>query len=233
MHETHDTPPTSTESAADPEVASPDARPIRERRLVAFAVGLLCVVLAGFLAWAWWSWREANTGPASGPAFVERWQKTVDAHPDDLRARVELAYALRSVEKYVLALEQLDYVLKREPRNTAALYNRAMVYLSIGAGKRAEKDLWVVLDAEPDHAAAAVALGDYYAEKEQYRSLLVAVRPVLDKQPNDARLHYLTGLGYENTGHPDWAEARYRIALKINPDLLEAREGLERLQADR
>ena len=61
----------------------------------------------------------------------------------------------------------------------------------------------------------------------------MAVRPVLEEQPKIGRLHYLAGLGYENTGHPDWAAARYEMALKRDPDLLEARRGLERLSDDR
>ena len=47
-----------------------------------------------------------------------------------------------------------------------------------------------------------------------------------------ADLQYLMGLAYENTGHPDWAAARYRMALETLPDMAEAREGLERLEVE-
>jgi len=137
------------------------------------------------------------------------------------------------VGEYDSALVHLDYVLKREPRNTSALYSRGMTYFALDKPKAAEKDLLKVLKFQPDHAAAAIALGRYYAEEDEYKKVLKTVRPVAFRQPSVAELHYLTGLGYEKTGKSRLAKRRYERALELDPNLVEARRALDRLQSDR
>ena len=222
--------PTSDASAArggDGRRARFRARSLWVLVILMGAVLLVGVALVGYV---WWAMR-APAG--AGPMYLSEWERAVAWRPDDVRARVELGYAYRVMGKYAAALEQFDYVVRREPMNAAARYNRGMIYLAVGNDAKAEQDLWVVLDARPDHTAAAVALGDHYADKGEWALLLAAVRPAVQQHPSIARLQYLTGLGDENTGHPYWAAARYRRALVLDSDLLEARRALEQLESRR
>lgn len=166
-------------------------------------------------------------------AALETARRSVSTRPGDTGAVLELAYAYRQSGHPRQAIAQCDKVLKVEPNNTAALYNRAMSYRSLKKLESAEADLWDVLELEPDHTQAAIALGDIYSARRQYRSLLVAVRPVVEEHPEVAALQYLTGLAYEKTGRKDWAAVRYRMALDRDPNLSEARRALERLGAER
>lgn len=160
---------------------------------------------------------------------IVRWREELRRDPENTSARVSLGYAYQQAGRFDKAVDEYETVLKTDERNTAALYNLGVVYLSLGVDDRAEKALWDTLEVAPDHVLAARALGELYLEREQYRSLLRAVRPVVETQPEIADLQYLTGVGYEYTGHPDWAIARYRLALEYAPDYERAREGLERL----
>lgn len=169
-----------------------------------------------------------GAGGGADPA-VRRWAREVARDPEDVGAKLQLGFAHQAAGDHTKALEQYDAVLKREPRNTAALFNRATVWREQGEDKLAEEGFWDVLEIEPDHVGAATRLGRLYASKEQFRSVLAAVRPVVSVHPESSDLQFLTGLAYENLGRADWAAARYRLALEASPDMPEAREGLERL----
>lgn len=210
--------------------------PLSEENFVpAWLAILVLVLLLGVMGLGGYVIRGvvAGKGKASTPQEreIQNWRQAVKENPEDLQARVQLGYAYQAAERYDRALEEYDYVIKRDPRNTAALYNRGVSYLELDLPDKAEEALWDVLEIDPEHVLAAKTLGELYAERGQYRSLLAAVRPVVEAHPQMADLQYLTGLAYENTGHPDWAAARYRLALKYAPDMTEARKGLKRLEA--
>lgn len=163
-------------------------------------------------------------------AEVTRAEAEVRSKPEDVDTRRNLAYAYQQAKRYDKAIEVYDQVLKLAPKDPASLYNKGAIYLELQANDRAEEVLWDVLEEEPTHVLAAKALGEYYASRGQYKSVLVAVRPVVKVKPEMADLQYLMGLSYENTGHAEWAEARYRLALKYVPDMPKARDALARLE---
>jgi tetratricopeptide (TPR) repeat protein len=142
---------------------------------------------------------------------------------------LQLGYAYQQAERYDEALAEYDRVLEVHEDDTAALYNKGVILLVLSREDEAEVVLWDVLEIEPEHVLAAKALGEYYAEQGHYRSLVEAVRPVVEANESAADLQYLLGLAYENLGRTDWAEARFRLALKYYPDMVEANDGLERL----
>jgi Flp pilus assembly protein TadD len=172
--------------------------------------------------------REARFGASD--ALEAARARTIDA-PHDIGARLDLAYRYMQAKEGALALTQYETVLRESPEDVAALYGQGMALLSLHRPAEAVPVLWHVLRREPGHVAAASALGDHYASVGQYKSLLVAVRPVTVIHPDEAHLQYLVGVAYEHLGHPDWAAARYRLALQANPGLPEALAGLKRLSA--
>jgi tetratricopeptide (TPR) repeat protein len=162
-------------------------------------------------------------------AEIERWTKAVETDPGDATARLNLAYAYQVATQYDRALSEYDKVLELVPNDTAALYNKGVIYMTTGAAKKGEVALWAVLKIDPKHALAAVELGEYYVAQKHYKSLLAAVQPVSDANPTLADLQYLTGLGFEKTGKPDLAKQRYDLALRYSPGMQEALDGLARL----
>lgn len=215
---------------------SPDEHPApaREAEFVpAWLAVLVLVLLLGVVGVGGYAIRGIVTGGERvvdvTETAVTRWKSEVKANPDDVQARLQLGYAYQEAGRYDKAVDQYQYVIEKDPSNTAAKYNLGVVYMRLGFDDKAEQAFWDVLDVTPDHVLAAKALGDIYAEQKHYRSLLRAVRPVVGVHPEIADLQYLTGLAYENLNHPDWAKARYRLALKYAPDYQKARDGLDRL----
>lgn len=160
---------------------------------------------------------------------IQKWLEVVQSEPNDMNAALQLGYAYQQAERYDEALAEYDRVLEVHEDDTAALYNKGIILLVLSREDEAEVVLWDVLEIEPEHVLAAKALGEYYAEQGHYRSLVEAVRPVAEVNESAADLQYLLGFAYENLGRTDWAEARYRLALKYYPDMVEAKDGLERL----
>lgn len=196
---------------------------MRRRTLLyhlAGATAIAMVALAVFLAL---QFREPPAG--SVPALLNR----IEADPRDITARLDLGYKYQLEGRLESALQQYERVLESEPVNTAALFNRAVIHADIGLDKRAEEGFWAVLDAEPAHVGAATRLGRLYAEKDEYRSVLVAVTPALEEQKGSAELQYLAGLANERLGDGQAAREHYEGALAASPDMAEAREGLARL----
>ncbi len=161
---------------------------------------------------------------------IEAWRQRLAENPRDTASRVALAQSYQQSGRLRSALNEYDAVLRDNPRDTAALYQRGVILRELGQPGDAETAFWDVLEIEGTHVAAAEALGEYYLGKQQYKSLVQAVRPAAQAHPTEARLQYLIGFAYENLGRPDWAEARYRLALDAVPDMRDALEGIDRLK---
>lgn len=229
-----DSVPQQTDEPEAAPAAGAAAAPEDARQFVpVWLAGLVLVLLLAVMGLGGYVVRGVVAGESRAPDIseerIERWKRAVADNPEDLDAQVQLGYAYQLAGRYDNAVEAYTHVIERNPRDTAALYNLGIVYGRLGVDKRAEQMLWEVLEIEKDHVLAARALGEIYAEREQYRSLLRAVRPVVEVRPEVADLQYLTGLAYENLGQTEWAVARYRLALTYAPGYEKAIEGLDRM----
>jgi len=157
-------------------------------------------------------------------------EEGVQARPNDLALRRQLAFAYQLAGRDDDALREYDAVLSEDPRDLAALYNKGLVTLSAGRRAEGERILLRVLELAPSHSLAAKALGELYVESAQFERVVDVVVPAADAHPGLADLQYLAGLGYENTRRPLEAEERYGRALSLMPDLTEAQRGLERVR---
>ncbi len=222
---THDIEPVAEDAATSEEIPPEHLVPGWLAALV--LVLLLAVVgLGGFLARGLLS-EPRYASPEEREVRVRETELASD--PDDIQARLALGYAYQQAGRLEEALAEYAAVLELVPTDTAALYNTGVIRRELGEDAEAEAVLWEVLEVNPEHVLAAKALGELYADRAHYRSLVEAVRPAAEANPSSADLQYLMGLAYENLGRIDWAAERYRLALTYYPDMPEAREGLERL----
>ncbi len=226
-------PAAEADSAAEAETAADDASKDDSRLVPKWLAVLVLVLLVSVVAVGGFIVRGIVEDSFRTPEEreVARWEEQVAQRPSDPRTRTAYAYALQRAKLYDQALEQYRQVLESEPNNTAALYNSGMIYRELGLMKQAERTLWDVLENDPNHTLAAKALGELYVSQRHYKSVIVAVRPVVRANPEMADLQYLMGLAYERLGRSNWALARYFLALKYAPDLKEARDGARRIQS--
>ncbi len=162
-------------------------------------------------------------------AAKEQWERAVADDPTDIDALLNLGYAYQQEGSYEEAIRQYDEVLALDARNLAAMYNKGVCLNALGKRNEAEEVLWDVLEIAPDHVLAAKTLGQMYIERKHYKSALATVEPVLQQRPEFADLQYLAGYASEQLGDTETAIERYRAALTYAPDMVEARQGLERL----
>lgn len=148
---------------------------------------------------------------------------------DDPRVLLELGFEYRKAGLLDEALRANKRVIGLDPKNVAARYHVGTILLEMGEFKQAEASFWDALEIDPTHAMSAKALGELYASRAQYKSLLVAVAPAAEANPGLADLQYLLGLGRERTGDVDGAAQAYWNAIERDPGLAEAREGLKRV----
>lgn len=156
-------------------------------------------------------------------------ENEVAENPDDPENQLALGYAYQQEGRYDDAIQQYDAVLAADPGNTGAMYNKGMSLMALGKTKEAEAALWDLLEVAPDHVLAAKALGEYYIEKQHYKSALVALEDVIKVQPEYSDLQYLAGYSCEMLQLRPQAIEYYRGALKYNPDHVDAKDGLTRL----
>ena len=221
-------------SSEDPDSgAAPTSSPATPRVplwLAAFVVVLLVLVLvlAGILIRAKIDERGGGVGNAAIEA-LEREART----SDDPRVFLELGYEYRKAGLLDDALRANRRVLELDVRSVAAHYHIGSILLAQGDEDKAEESFWKGLEIDPTHAVTAKALGELYAARGEYRSLLVAVEPAAKASPELADLQYLLGLGLEKTGDTSGAAQAYRDALDRDSDLTQARAALDRLGVDR
>jgi tetratricopeptide (TPR) repeat protein len=163
---------------------------------------------------------------------VREIQKEVDADPTDLAMRLQLAYAYQEDGRFEDALREYEQVLMLESEDTAALYNKGVVLLELGRDQEGEDALIMVLGIASDHVLAAKTLAQHYLDSDEPGAALAVIEPIVAEREEYADLQYIGGAASEALGRVDDAVAYYMRALKYAPDLVEARNGLERLGPD-
>lgn len=199
---------------------------------LAFLVVALAVVVLG-LAGTLIRAKTGTTRSASESyAAIDKLEADLKESPDNPQILVELGFEYRKAGMYDDALRVNRRVGELDPNDVASRYHVGAILAEMGETDQAEAALWDVLQIDPQHAMAAKALGELYAEQGQYKSMIVAVEPAALASPQLADLQYLLGLGREKTGDEAGAGRAYGLALERDPNLAEARAGLNRVRAN-
>lgn len=174
--------------------------------------------------------RLRSLGPTSG-SDVEAWQAEVDRNPSNVNAILGLGYAYQLDGQYEEALKRYEQVLSFNNDDLAALYNSGLCQLELGRDDEGVASLLAVLDKAPGHTLASLALGEYYLESGDYAQTVSVAMTASAKHPEVADLKLLYAKALEKTGRFDEAAQAYEDALRVVPDMPEARKGLDRVKA--
>lgn len=190
-------------------------------------IGLLVLVfvLGGMLIKA----QSQGSDPGTEYASIDALQAQLKKNPDNPKLLMELGFEYRKAGMLDDALTVFRRISEIEPKDLASRYHVGSILIQMGDKNQAEVALWDVLEIDPTHAMAAKALGELYASQGRYKSLLVAVEPAAAASPQLADLQYLLGMGREKTGDIPGARRAYWLAVERDPNLAEARAGLDRL----
>jgi hypothetical protein len=110
----------------------------------------------------------------------------VQANPNDLDLRNELAFQQLMREQLMSVFETTQYVLERRPGDPAALTYQSVVRLAMGQSAVAEQMLKQAIEARPDLLDARVYLSLTYAQTGRYDEAKAAIDEAIRLSPAEA-----------------------------------------------
>ncbi len=118
------------------------------------------------------------------PDEIARLQARVGARPDDLEARLELAFAHLQRRELMAVFEHTQYVLERRPRDVRALSYQALVRLAMNQAAEAEAMLQTALEEDPDSLDARLHLGLVHMQQGRIAEAESTVREAIRRHPD-------------------------------------------------
>jgi Flp pilus assembly protein TadD len=159
-------------------------------------------------------------------AAITPLQKVIADQPEFAYAHFQLAYVYTALKKIEEARAEYERTLAIDPKMSEAYLNLGMILLDKQEDSAAVAPLRKAVELLPAQSRPryllAVALdrsGDQAGAAESFEALLR-----LD--PNDLTAIDYLGWGALRKGKPEEAEARFRRALEVRADAIEARKGL-------
>jgi len=144
-------------------------------------------------------------------------------------AHNSLGTVLRSRGLVDEAIEHYRAAITAEPWQPAPHVNYGNALRQKGDLSGAREQYEQAIRLDPDRADAHLFLGTLHLDQKRYEDALVNLRTVLRIDPRRAEAHYFRGRALEELGRRVEAQAAYEEALRIKPDLVTAKEILERL----
>jgi tetratricopeptide (TPR) repeat protein len=125
---------------------------------------------------------------------LQKLEAAVQATPDDLDARNNLAHAYLERENMVAAFEQAQTVLTKAPADPRANTVQAIVRIAMGEAEQASKQLEAATKADPKLTDAWVALAWSYTQSGRDAEADKAINAAVKQNPEqEARLREVLG----------------------------------------
>lgn len=142
-------------------------------------------------------------------------------HAGDNDAQLYLIEAeiLRDIKRYQDAIEVLDKALETLPGNHDLLYARALTAVNIDRIDILEKDLRIIIEADPKHADALNALGYTLADQtDRIQEAFGYIKQALALKPDSAAILDSMGWVYYRMGDNQAALRYLWRAMELLPD---------------
>ena len=160
---------------------------------------------------------------------IEFYQQTVEQNSDHLNAYIQLATLMELFNQSV-ALKYLDNALRIDSSNYDALFLLAQYYHYRGQFEPAIKAYERLILAHPMNANPHYNLGLLYMEQKQYTQARESFDRSTKFNVQFELAYYFRGEAAERLGDKAAAQKDYEQALKIQPNLQLAIDGLKRLK---
>jgi len=161
---------------------------------------------------------------------VSSFQTATEQNPEYFDAFIQLGN-LFALKKNNLALQYYDKALQLKKNNAESLYGKAMFFQENDETDKAEELYLKIIETTPDYKDALFNLGYInLIYKNDFEKAVEYFSAVCRLDTGDVRAFYNRGLSFEQMKKGEMAESDYRKALKLSPDYVLAKEGLERLR---
>lgn len=154
---------------------------------------------------------------------IAHMMRSLDINADQPDLRFDLVNALRETKDYVAAGVQVRLLgVSLPPGDPRLEYAQASLYLDLNHPEAAILHLRRALKSNPDFVPARQDLSASLIQLGRWQEASEVLGPLVEQQPESARLAYMDALVLENTRHPQAAEAEAHRALTLNPQYADA-----------
>jgi tetratricopeptide (TPR) repeat protein len=190
--------------------------------------GIVVVLVIGIplIAFLYWSDRHVDPQPSAADRHIAAAEELVKQNPNDQGARISLAAAYVSAERYEEGVTQFGEVLKTEPANRAALLGRGIAYIELEQYDLAGSDFQALVDAakvgefaasDPQLEQAYYELGVIALKQDRPEAALEPLKAALAIDGGDADALYSFGTALIATGDPTTGIKALRRAVAFVP----------------
>jgi tetratricopeptide (TPR) repeat protein len=199
----------------------------RSRPWLPTAVAMLAVwVLTAAAAAAW-----AQTRYWRNPLTL--YSRAVAATSGNALMHNNLAGALRSIDRFDLAMRHYLRALEIDPRLPLANQNLVDMLVAMGEAEEAAQQYRRWSRADPESALPHFGLGTLLASQRDFEQAIREYRRALEIQPDSARVNRALGMALAERGEIDQAIHHYRRALEKDPESAPAHFGLAQAMRSR
>ena len=173
-------------------------------------------------------YRAAQQATAQGHTARAKgiYRELLHHHPQNIRARNNLALLLEQAGEHDEALEELSECLARDPDNTEILVNRGTMLGTLGRYSEAEDDLHRVLRLESGNAEAHFSLGVVVSRKGLWKEAVPFLRRTLELDSTRAIAYFYLGEALNHVDDLDGALHCFQRAVELRPSDSRALYGL-------
>lgn len=161
---------------------------------------------------------------------IIQYQEGLKILPQDVGARLFLAYLYQRKGNNSDALKQYGDILKGNAESVAALIGMGTVMADLGRVGDAVHYLTEALRIDPRNVSAHVNLGLVAYRREKMEEAMSHYRIALMVDPLNADVLYNMGLAFEKMGKINDAIVHLEKAMEIKPDYVMAKETLARIK---
>jgi len=139
-------------------------------------------------------------------------------------------HAYYEIADYDSALDDCNAAVRLLPGNAAVLGGRGAVYLGKRDHDRALRDIMEAIRLDPKQLNAHNNLSLAYALKGDFERAIEIANEIIRLHPRYAYAYKNRGLALEGLGRLDEALSDFRLAVRLEPAVLDAREGIRRIE---
>jgi predicted Zn-dependent protease len=148
----------------------------------------------------------------------------VELAPDNLTARMMLARSyvfsfneLKIPNFVELTLEQLNYIVAKDPRFPAVHHHLALVYINTNDLEKAEQELRAEARLSPRNPQVRLELGETLLKRNETKSAIQELEIASKEAPGMAPVYFSLGKAYRADGQADHALAAVRRCVELDP----------------
>lgn len=116
------------------------------------------------------------------------------------------------------AAKTLTLVVSDDPKNIRAYYLRGIAYMALGSNDLGRKDILRVLELDPSHLQARIALSEFYYRAHEYILAKDELSKILDEKSDIYKANLLMGHVHAALGNFDAALQVYKALKQQEPE---------------